>query len=371
MQRQQMELQHQQLELRQGIIPRPRSPSPRARPPPSQGRIHRPSQPPPSRPRSPSPEPLSVRGGVANGRSPTTSYRPPEPAAERSPSPLRAANSSVLRRPYAFDETGHRVEVEDDEPRRRPRSPPRFVTSPSSGERVVSPTYYEPDRFDAERKAQEKADAYHADIERNSRYKYKALRERSGSKQRERDRMPSHPHGSPERMPQDRWDVADPRYAMSPVKAKRESEAHRHADRGVGQVPDDVFKALPRSPSPSAMPMQRSVGGTGLTSDGRFSRDERPRSPGGISVTSTVSQYEMPRRPNPAQDRMIYSNSAKKEIPAKFVEKKGGYAFYSYCVDGQQRIKQLRDSDSDGAGMEPECERCMRPLSSCSCSKNV
>ena len=368
------QVQLQQAALRKNVIPRhPWSSSSPARPPLTQGRIHRPSQPPPSRPRSPNPEPLQVRNTASNNASwMPTSYRPSEPVAVRSPSPRRHANSSVLQRPYAYTEGGYRLEVEDDEPRRRQRSPPRFVTSPSSGERVHSPTYYEPDRFDAERKAREKADAYHAAIERNSRYKYKALRERSGSKQRERDRMPLHSHGSPERFPQDRWNVADARYAMSPVKAKRESRAHQHADRGVSQAPDDMFKALPRSPPPSAMPVPRSVGNTGLTSDGRFPRDESPRSPDAVSVTSTVSQYEMPRRPNAAQDRMIYSKSAQKEIPAKFVEKKGGYAFYSYRVDGRERIKQLRDGDdADGSEMEPECERCMRPLSMCSCSKNV
>jgi hypothetical protein len=44
-------------------------------------------------------------------------------------------------------------------------------------------------------------------------------------------------------------------------------------------------------------------------------------------------------------DRMIFSSSAQREVPATFYERRGDYSLYLYHVNGQQRIKRIREED--------------------------
>ena len=170
---------------------------------------------------------------------------------------------------------------------------------------------YTPDP-DAEARAQLRADDYHRTIERSSRLAAKGLAERSERKRHERDQSPLHAHGSPDRLPTDKFGFVDRRYAISPVHGRTESPAHRHADRGVGVAPDWIYQARSRSPDLSA----------------RW--DDRQQ-------TRQMSHNFL------QPDRMIYSSSAQKEVPARFLESRNGYSHYLYQVDGKDRIKRIRE----------------------------
>jgi hypothetical protein len=189
------------------------------------------------------------------------------------------------------------------------RSPERrWVRSPNSGEFVVAPTTYVPDP-DAENRAQLKADDYHRRVERTTRMAAKELAERSERKRLERDRSPLHAHGSPDRLLTDKFGFVDRRYAISPVHGRTESLAHRYADRGVGVAPDWVYQPIPRTP-------------------GRD--DNQP-----ASTRPSASHF----------DRTVYSSSAQQEVPARFLERRGGYCHYVYSVNGKDRVKRIREAN--------------------------
>ena len=234
-------------------------------------------------------------------------YRSPESSSRL----LRSARANF---PSATSRNG---QLEEDP---RFRSPERlWVRSPTSGEFVVAPTTYVPDP-DAEYRAQLKADDYHRRVERYARMATKGLAERSERKALERDTFPVHAHGSPDRLPTDKFGFVDRRYATSPVHGRAESPAHRHADRGVGVAPDRLFQARARSPGVS-----------------RSHSDHQPSAYPTRRMEHTSPQAE--------PDRMIFSSSAQREVPATFYERRGDYSHYLYRVNGQQRIKRIREED--------------------------
>jgi hypothetical protein len=327
--------------------------------------------------------------------SPAYSRGSPSPPRSSSPASQRR-RSPTVRRPRSL----HGNSPSSPTRRRRPssvsptgdyspRSPPTlYVLDSTTGHPVRAPTHYSPDP-DAGKRAQQKTDADNAELARNQRFEAKALAERSSRKQRERDSSPLHWHGSPDRMPTDRFGFADRRYAMSQVHGRIESEAHAYADRGVGQAPDGIYQALPRRP-PHSPPRPRPAAQPAAASSSPPTRQVDVGVAGGTK--SDVRSYgdggasaAQPRSSQPPPDRMVYSNTARKNVPARFIERRDGYSFYSYRVGGEDRIKRVRDATGTAdpfsrsfmsarsrpahslSAADPECETCLHPHSLCTC----
>merc|ERR1711871_222382 len=270
------------------------------------------SRPPPASPqrsqRSPSPSEARHMSpdARADGRMPSAYFPGPHPyhldqqpigpeqegQGRRPASPLRSQRSPSPSRAL------QREQLEDP----RDRSPTdRLGKSPLTG-KIIAPMYYAPDH-DAANRAKLKADDIHRDVERRARMHTKALAEQSERKRWEAEGLVLHAHGSPDRMGKDKFGYVDSRHALGPVHGRTESPAHRFADRGIGVAPDSLFEARPLSPSP---PQTRNAHQT---------------------------------------DIMMYSSSAQREVPARFLERRGGWCYYKYQVNGQDRIKRVREEN--------------------------